>query len=389
MKLIRYHIPVLLLPLFMPLFFTSGAYASQRSVIFHPKLGETVDSLANASYNLFGNSPAFSAARLYAIEKDGYRLHIVRRTQDGVRLLVQELSRSDGRSLLRGIDERMNAVEAGTRPPAHPVFLIQDPGPEDNRRPCKILLHDGSMLMGTFVDSRLDTLTVRTLGGLVFEVPDSSIGRVTALPEDYGTGRWSAADPNQSRLFFAPTGRKLKPGSLYFADYYVLFPTLAAGITDHFSVTAGVSLIPASDQQAYYMAPKWTFEVSANTGVAAGFMALKIPEQEALELLYAAGTRGNRGRSITLGVGVPFNRDARGNVVLVAGGEAQVSNRIKLITENWIITGSGGFGLFSGGVRFFGERLSVDLALITVKEMLKENGFPFIPYVDFAVFFGR
>ena len=35
-----------------------------------------------------------------------------------------------------------------------------------------------------------------------------------------------------------------------------------------------------------------------------------------------------------------------------------------------------------------GERLSVDLALITTQEAFKGDGFPFIPYVDFAVFFG-
>ena len=357
--------------------------------MFHPKLGESVDSLANDTYNLFGGRPGFSWSKLYRTGTDRYSLHISSDTPEGIQLLIVGLSRSDGETMLGRIGERVSAVEAGARPTDQPVFLIKDPGPEDNRRPCKILLHDGSMLLGSFVDSRPDTLTVRTLGGLVFEIPDSSITGVTALPAGYGTGRWSATDPNQSRLFFAPTGRKLKPGSLYFADYYVLFPTLAAGITDHFSITGGVSLIPAADRQAYYVAPKWTFEVSANTGIAAGCMVLKIPEEKALELVYASGTHGNDVRSVTLGIGVPFNRDARGNIILVAGGETQVSNRIKLITENWIITGPGGFGLFSGGVRFFGERLSVDLALIAVRELLEENGFPFIPYVDFAVFFGR
>jgi hypothetical protein len=42
----------------------------------------------------------------------------------------------------------------------------------------------------------------------------------------------------------------------------------------------------------------------------------------------------------------------------VRGGE-----RTKLVFENWAAFGSGGFAILSGGIRFFGERLSADLGL--------------------------
>ncbi|NUM78245.1 hypothetical protein HUU40_28120, partial [candidate division KSB1 bacterium] len=58
---------------------------------------------------------------------------------------------------------------------------------------------------------------------------------------------------------------------------------------------------------------------------------------------------------------------------------------------NWIFTGTDEPQvLFSGGVRFFGERLAVDLALFSSEEFFEaDSGFPFVPWVDFSVFFGR
>jgi hypothetical protein len=45
----------------------------------------------------------------------------------------------------------------------------------------------------------------------------------------------------------------------------------------------------------------------------------------------------------------------------MVGGEHQVRRNLKLITENYIW--KRGNGVASAGVRFFGERLSADLAL--------------------------
>ncbi len=67
---------------------------------------------------------------------------------------------------------------------------------------------------------------------------------------------------------------------------------------------------------------------------------------------------------------------------------------IQLLTENWWFVGGEGedqsFLLLSGGFRFTGERLAVDLAFATSPEFFEEGvDFPFIPYVAFSVNFGR
>jgi hypothetical protein len=45
--------------------------------------------------------------------------------------------------------------------------------------------------------------------------------------------------------------------------------------------------------------------------------------------------------------------------------------------------------LLSGGVRFFGERIAVDLALMTFPALLTAvDGFAFLPWLGFAYNFG-
>jgi len=78
----------------------------------------------------------------------------------------------------------------------------------------------------------------------------------------------------------------------------------------------------------------------------------------------------------------------RDEMIFLLGGELQTSNSTKIITENWIP--SSGDAAISLGVRFFGERLAVDLAFITAASILDDaSGWPFIPWVDFAVNFGN
>jgi hypothetical protein len=46
----------------------------------------------------------------------------------------------------------------------------------------------------------------------------------------------------------------------------------------------------------------------------------------------------------------------------MVGGESRISRRLKFLTENYFVP-SEGAALLSGGVRFFGERLSADFGI--------------------------
>ena len=64
------------------------------------------------------------------------------------------------------------------------------------------------------------------------------------------------------------------------------------------------------------------------------------------------------------------------------GGEARVSRSVKVITENYIW--KDGHGIVSAGVRFFGERLSADLALAVP---IGADGVYTFPLINFVYVF--
>jgi hypothetical protein len=100
-------------------------------------------------------------------------------------------------------------------------------------------------------------------------------------------------------------------------------------------------------------------------------------------MLYGVASYGPRTSSLTAGVGWGFSgSDFAGKPVLILGGEVQLSNSLKLITENWIIPKSEA-EVVSLGFRLFGERLSADLGFIYPAGE-ETTGFPFIPWVGFA-----
>jgi hypothetical protein len=381
---------LLLLLMFTPV---SGRDADPDSAVFHPSLGGVIDRDENACYSVFGDTAFFIAARLRRVSDTRVDIHAIRDSAGIVQMAFLKLDHIGFEKLERGIEDRIRAGDADAGHPGRfdqALFPIRRSDWEKRTGILKWILRDGSRIVAAMTAARPDTMTVRTPGGLRIDIPDSQIESVVVIPGVAAKrGRYLEEDPNGSRLFFSPTGRNLDPGQGYFADYLVFFPTLAVGVTRYFSVSGGMSILPGASQQLYYLAPKLTVRASPDLGFGAGVLYLGIPEEEDVKLGFAVTTIGGKQRAVTFGVGVPFGAEGGGHALILAGAEMQMSARSKLITENWIFTGGDGFAAFSGGVRFFGERLAVDLALITVKDLWESGGFPFIPWVDFSVLFGK
>lgn len=370
----------------------SGVIAAQ---ILHPSLGQVIDAQENLRYNIFGDITGFAAASIYQLEVSKYQLHLLRNFEDRAQILILGLPVIQLTQLRTKVENRVKVgLEKEIRfdPVLYPV--AESRWAEVNEIK-KLTLQDGSELFVTLQKAQLDTLIVRTLGGIEVKIPDNQIASVHQTQRQLGEAGFIRTDPNTSRLFFAPTGHRLNAGTGYFADYFIFFPTIAYALTDFFSVSGGVSILPGAESQVLYFAPKLTWQVSPKVGLGTGFLYLAIPEgdgeddQEDINLGYAVTTLGNDRSSVTLGTGLSLNSNTDLKTILLLGGETQISNSAKLITENWIFTGDEFTIIFSGGVRFFGDRLAVDLALLTTEDAFGGGGFPFMPWVDFSVFFGK
>jgi hypothetical protein len=249
---------------------------------------------------------------------------------------------------------------------------------------------DGSTLIGRIVEIGASEIQFETELGKV-TIPILKIKEIKEVPaSSIKNGKYWFPNPNATRLFFGPTGRMLKQGEGYFADYYLFFPAVAYAVTSNITIGGGMSLFPGVDidKQIFYFTPKLGLKVAKNLDFATGALLIKVPDffdnedSPIVGILYGVGTYGTLDRSITAGFGYGFvDKDFAEKPMIMIGGEQRLSRRMSLVSENWIFPGVDE-PLVSYGMRFFGEALSVDLAFINI---LGEDAiFPGVPYIDFV-----
>ena len=259
--------------------------------------------------------------------------------------------------------------------------------------PMRLRLRDGSEVVGIIEEETDDVLRFRTLSGVVMEVPRDQVKSMQRLEGRIVNGEVLRVDPNHTRLLFAPTARPLGNGRGYLAVYEIFFPFVAYGAGSAVSLSGGVSLIPTAAGQLVYAAPKVTVYQQQNRAVAVGGLASTFvgdDEGGTAGILFGAGTLGGPERSVTVGAGWGFVDDELADrPLLLLGGDVQLSNHVKLLSENYLLPGIDDAIILSGGVRFFGDQLAADLAFFTVPAAWDEGGFPFFPWLGFAYNFGR
>jgi hypothetical protein len=249
----------------------------------------------------------------------------------------------------------------------------------------------GSSFVGCIVEAGPDSVRFATSGGTL-TLPRSAIAELRAVSaRDIHNGEYWFPNPNATRLFFAPTGRMLRAGEGYYSNTLLVLNGVAGGLTDHVTLGGTVTLIPGTTEQLGYLTPKVGVFASDNVNVAVGGLLgfTTISDESAprnFGFLYSVATVGSSDANATAGLGWGYadSRLAR-TPALLLGGAVRMSRRTAFITENYFASSSNASGAFlSYGVRFFGEKLSVDLALVN---SVKDPIFPGIPFVSFSVGF--
>jgi hypothetical protein len=252
-----------------------------------------------------------------------------------------------------------------------------------------VVLEDGTRVAGTAEVLGADEVTIRTADGLTITIPRARIVRI----ELRGDRKFVGQDPNETRLLIGPTARSLRSGEGYAALYQIFVPFVGIGIEDVVTMAGGVTINPGSGRLAY-LAPKVTFWNRNDLAIAAGGIAVIAVgdggTSDPVGLGFVVGTIGSSEQSVTIGLAQGYADGTASNVFGLIGAELQVGNRAKLITENYVfVLGEGEAEIvFSGGIRFFGDRLSADFALISASSIIGEGvGFPFLPWIGFATTF--
>jgi len=256
---------------------------------------------------------------------------------------------------------------------------------------------DGSLFIGRLVRASVDSVYFVSAGGPI-TVPRSVVVELRQIGRGaMRQGVYWPPNPGDTRLFFAPTGRMLEKGEGYFSDTYLFFLNVVGGVTSRVTLGGGFSIFPTADftDNIFYFTPKvglvqspqFNFAVGALAGFA-GFGSLDDgSDAGTFGIVYGVGTFGSPDASVTLGAGLAYAGDDLADRPLVMiGGERRVARRVSLVTENYILPGEDGT-LVSYGIRFFGDRLSTDLAFWNIFGAGVDAIFPGIPYVAFSVKF--
>jgi hypothetical protein len=225
-------------------------------------------------------------------------------------------------------------------------------------------LNDGSSVIGRVESVGEGRFVFRTTSGVEMTVEDLAVRSLKPVTGHIVNGELWREDPNPTRLFFAPTGRSLKKGEAYFGVYELFLPFVQVGVTDRISIGAGTPLIFGDFERPFWVTPKVQLLERRATAVSAGVMHFFNVDEASIGIAYGVVTQGSADSAATIGVGYAYDRsddDDAGSAVVMIGGEHRVSRRIKFVTENYVFKG-GGFA--SGGLRFFGEKLSADFGLV-------------------------
>lgn len=254
-----------------------------------------------------------------------------------------------------------------------------------------IATRDGSSFFGRVQAVRGDSVVITTGGGSLTIGLERVVSAKMVRAEDIRDGEYWFPNPNTTRLLFAPTGRSLRRGSGYFSDYLVFLPGVAYGITDRVAVGGGMSVIPGVglDEQLFYLTPKVGIIARENVNVAVGALALRLGlgsgdgvDRDA-GIVYTVGTFGNPNASMTAGIGFGYaGGQMEDSPAIMIGGDARLSRRFGLVSENYYFSGLSDNALVSLGGRFFGEKMAVDFGLVGA---LGESDIA--PFVGFVVNF--
>jgi hypothetical protein len=249
----------------------------------------------------------------------------------------------------------------------------------------ELVLKDGSRLYGSVERETADEVVFRTQAGLVVTVRRAEIARLHRVEGSIVAGEFRRADPNATRLFFAPTGRALPKGQVYLGVFEFIMPFVQVGITDRLSIGGGTPLIFGLDDdwdRPFWVTPKMQVYNGERAQLSVGTFHVFDTGGEGGGIAYVVGTFGRHDASFTVGLGGTYTGFEGGGGVVMVGGERQVARNIKLLTENYVW--KGGDGIVSGGIRFFGERLSADIGLAIP---IGANGFFAFPVVNFVYVF--
>ena len=210
---------------------------------------------------------------------------------------------------------------------------------------------DGTTIIGTFIKDADGNIYITELDGKETYLPRVMVAQIHEVTDDnIKNGEYWFPNLHDSRYFFSPSAFGLEKGEGYFGHSYWVMRQAQFGITDDFSIGAGVMAIVPITLNA-----KYSFNIKEDINAAAGwfwvgdlfgwFSPDPIDERTIFNMPYAVITKGSKENNITLGAAYNFGGsdddndevDFKERLVLNAGGTFRMGRRFAFVFEAWLL----------------------------------------------------
>lgn len=241
----------------------------------------------------------------------------------------------------------------------------------DSVKVYRIETKDGNTYTGTIVSEKDGMLVLKTekLGDLHIPLADITMKKELKEVKLVGDTYW-LPNPQSSRYFWAPNGYGLAKGEAYFQNIWVLYNQVSYGISNNFSIGAG--MVPlflfSGTATPFWIVPKFSFPLQKdkfNLGAGAFLGTVLGEDTGVFGLLYGTATIGSRDKNFSFGMAYGFIQDEWADIpVFNLSTMQRIGPKGYFISENYIISAEGETGaMLSAGGRSIIRRIGLDYSL--------------------------
>lgn len=272
----------------------------------------------------------------------------------------------------------------------------QEPLNPDTTNVYRIETRDGNVFTGRILSEDQQVVSIATDKLGTIRIPIGDI-RSRVLLDGVKTegGEFWMPNPQSTRYFWAPNGYGLQKGEAYYQNIWVFYNQLSWGISNHFSMSAG--MIPlflfAGAPTPIWIVPKFSIPVSENKfnlGTGA-FLGTVLGESTGVfGLLFGTATFGSRDKNFSFGLAQGFSTDGWLDVPIInLSGMARTGPRGYFVTENYMVFADGEFGMvISAGGRSIIRNIGLDYSL-WIPIIPDMGGFVAAPFLGITVPLGK
>jgi hypothetical protein len=263
-----------------------------------------------------------------------------------------------------------------------------------------VTLNDGSTVSGPLVSITDNEVVIQsgTMGEVRLQKANIKTMTEVSSYNDKKSGIWFT-NPNPTKYLLGNSAIPLEKKSGYYQNTWIFVSSFSYGITKNISISAGFEILSilagGEGPYAFYINPKASFKIANNFYAGANILYANtirtVQEFGGLATMNGFATYGNKNNNVTCGIGFGWaDGEFSTKPVIVVSGMARASKRIGFVSENWIVPGvnedGGYYGIYSYGIRFLGEKTSIDLAFLNNPDIASVIIIG-IPWLDFVINF--